>query len=277
MRPKIGWTPLEGPRLGGEEREHRLEPRDVRRELARPRPRDLLIDLRPRADSRRPTQGTYSAIHLTTVRSRRPAAGLTAIAPMAMQKTSLRWHIIWGADMRPQRRGLSALTGPRGPGSPPVLRAGQRLHASQRSLTGRGAARRPPRGTRPGRGRARPRRGQQVLERGSPAQGVELRAPREGGRDEVPGGHRALEVGQPALVLAHVAEEPALLEDRFRVVHDLERAELVHVHDHVGRPLLEPRHAGSPSRSGRSGCAPRASARRGAGVPPRAARPARGR
>jgi hypothetical protein len=37
-------------------------------------------------------------------------AGLTGLCPVPMRKASLKWHTIWCADIRPQRRALSGRT-----------------------------------------------------------------------------------------------------------------------------------------------------------------------
>src|SRR6266446_3784023 len=41
------------------------------------------------------------------VRFSKLVSGLTDFSPVAMRRESARWQIIWGADMRPQRRALS--------------------------------------------------------------------------------------------------------------------------------------------------------------------------
>src|SRR6185436_13401787 len=63
---------------------------------------------------------------------------------------------------------------------------------------------------------------EQFPERGVAAQRVELRGLFQYRRDEVGLGYCALQVGQASLVLADVAQQPALLEDRLGILGDLE-------------------------------------------------------
>src|SRR5712691_1999246 len=52
-------------------------------------------------------RGTYRATHFTIVRCSGPVAWLTSFRPMTTRRESVRWHTIWGAVIRPQRRTLS--------------------------------------------------------------------------------------------------------------------------------------------------------------------------
>ena len=51
----------------------------------------------------------YSAIHFITVRCKTPLASLTSFPPLIIRNESLKWQIIWCADIRPQRRVLDGV------------------------------------------------------------------------------------------------------------------------------------------------------------------------
>ena len=81
------------------------------------------------------------------------------------------------------------------------------------------------------------------------SQGIELAALRQRGRRRSSPCYRALQVSEPGLVLADVAQQPAQLEDRFGVILDLQRAERCDPSSmsspapfEPGRQVLDPRH-----------------------------------
>ena len=51
--------------------------------------------------------GAYNATHLKAVRCGNPLARLTGLRSTSIRNASVRWQIIWGADIRPHRRTLS--------------------------------------------------------------------------------------------------------------------------------------------------------------------------
>src|SRR5882672_5250839 len=162
-------------------------------------------------------RGAYRAIHLTIVRLRSPGTWLTGFWPRPMRKASARWHTIWGADMRPQRRALSGRTSRSrrrisvvSPGRARVFMA-PGPSVTQKPLAP-GLAER---GQRPIAARFRHRH--DLLEAGIAAQRVEGPASRQRRDDEVALGDGAPQALEPPFVLADVAELPALLEDGLRV------------------------------------------------------------
>ncbi len=83
----------------------------------------------------------YRAIHLITGRDTTPVAGLMGFSPIGPRNESAKWHIIWCADILPQRRVLSGRrlairvrTDPRTIGSARVFIARQ-VSCNQRALS----------------------------------------------------------------------------------------------------------------------------------------------
>src|SRR5687768_2951840 len=74
------------------------------------------------------------------------------------------------------------------------------------------------------------------------SQWVEMTRARERRRGEVPFGDRVLQVPEPGVERADLAEHPSLQENRFRVELDLHAREDVDVVQHVRRTAIEPRH-----------------------------------
>ena len=91
--------------------------------------------------------------------------------------------------------------------------------------------------------------------------------------DEVALRDRALQIGEPGLVLADVAQQPSLLEDRLRIVLDLQRAES----RTAGRPCRRSGDRATPSgtrsTSRRSECGTTSASRAASGAPRRGGRP----
>ena len=142
-----------------------------------------------------------------------------------------------------------------------VARPGQRLHAPpsrrHRWTVTRPSSRSPPASRNAASACSRPASASasSAWKRGIAPQRVELRAARERRRDEVALGDRAPELVEAPLVLADVAEQPALLEDRLRVVHDLQRAERRTCWRACPRAADRARPSGTRSTTGRPGCA----------------------
>ena len=71
---------------------------------------------------------------------------------------------------------------------------------------------------------------------------IEMTALSEGRRRVVAVRNGPLEIFKTLLVLADIAKQPSLLEDRFRVVEDPHHAQRGHARRHVRRPAVQPGH-----------------------------------
>src|SRR4030095_7713258 len=80
------------------------------------------------------------------------------------------------------------------------------------------------------------------VEFGISTQWVELVASLERRGDPVALRHRTFQQVEPQPVLPNVAEEASLLEDRFRILSNLQSVERRHPAQHVWRPFIEPCH-----------------------------------